>query len=184
MTTREDAWRILTEWTQSESLRRHALAVEICMRWYARKFGANEELWGNTGLLHDFDYKRHPDPPNHPEVGMAHLREVGWPEEMLHAIAGHAEYLGVSRETPLDKALFAVDELSGLIVASALIRPSKSLSDVTTESVMKSYRKPAFARAINREDVRRGAEELGIPLEEHVGNCLAAMQEEAARLGL
>lgn len=184
MTTRESAWEILTEWTQSESLRRHAQAVETCMRWYARRSSADEELWGNTGLLHDFDYERHPDPPHHPEVGIAHLRTLGWPEEMLHAIAGHAEYLGIPRDTTLDKTLFAVDELSGLIVACALIRPSKSLAEVTTEGVMRSFRKPAFARAINRDDVRRGAEELGLPLEEHVANCLAALQEEAERLGL
>jgi len=184
MTTRSDAWKVLTQWTQSESLRRHALAVEACMRWYARKSGADEELWGNTGLLHDFDYERHPDPPAHPEVGMAHLRTTGWPEELIHAIGGHAEYLGIRRETALDKTLFAVDELAGLIVACALIRPSKSLAEVTAESVMRSYKKPAFARAISRDDVRRGAEELGIPLDEHMANCLTALQEAAPELGL
>lgn len=184
MDSRESAWKLLTEWTQGVSLRRHALAVEACMRWYARKFGADEELWGATGLLHDFDYERNPDPPAHPEVGMAHLRAEGWPEEMIHAIAGHAEYLGIPRESLLDKALFAVDELAGLIVACALIRPSKSLAEVTPESVMRSFKKPAFARAVNRDDIRRGAEELGIPLEEHFANCLAALREEEAGLGL
>ncbi|HLJ57675.1 MAG TPA: HDIG domain-containing protein [Chthonomonadaceae bacterium] len=184
MSLRDDAWRLLTEWTQGESLRRHALAVEACMRWHARKFGEDEDLWAATGLLHDFDYERNPDAPAHPTVGMAYLREHGWPEPLVHAIGGHAEYLGIPRETLLDRALFAVDELSGLIVACALIRPSKSLAEVTPESVMKSYRKPAFARAVNREDVRRGAEELGVALEEHVANCLAALQEAAPALGL
>jgi putative nucleotidyltransferase with HDIG domain len=184
MKSREDAWRILIEWTQSESLRRHARAVEACMRWYARRAGADEELWGNTGLLHDFDYERNPDAPAHPAVGMAHLREQGWPEELIHAIGGHAEYLGIPRESPLDKTLFAVDELSGLIVACALIRSSKSLSEVTAESVMRSFRKPAFARGVNRDDVVRGAAELGIPLEEHIQNCLTALQDSAPQLGL
>jgi putative nucleotidyltransferase with HDIG domain len=184
MHTREDAWQTLIEWTLNESLRRHALAVEVCMRWYARHFGEDEELWGNTGLLHDFDYERNPNPPDHPTVGMNHLREQGWPETLIHAIGGHAEYLGIPRETLLDRALFAVDELSGLIVATALIRPSRSLSDVTVESVMKNFRKTAFARGVNRDDVLKGAAELGIPLDEHAANCLAAMREAAQQLGL
>jgi putative nucleotidyltransferase with HDIG domain len=184
MYDRNHAWATLTEWTDNENLRRHALAVEACMRWYARMNGANEELWGNTGLLHDFDYQRHPDPPDHPTVGMAHLREQGWPEDLIHAIAGHAPYLGIPRESPLDKTLFAVDELSGLIVATALTRPSKSLAEVTTDSILKNFRKTAFARGVNREDVTIGTEELGLSLEEHAANCLAAMQECAATLGL
>ena len=184
MYEREDAWNLLTEWTKSESLLRHALAVEACMRWYARQHGDDEELWGNTGLLHDFDYERYPAPPSHPEKGMDHLRTQGWPESLIHAIGGHAEYLGIPRESPLDKTLFAVDELSGMIVACALIRSSKSLAEVSKESVLKALRKPAFARAINREDVRRGAEDLGVPLEKHVANCLEALQQEAIRLGL
>jgi putative nucleotidyltransferase with HDIG domain len=184
MHSREDAWKILTEWTQNENLRRHAVAVEACMRWYARRFGEDEELWGNTGLLHDFDYERNPNPPDHPLVGMNYLRENGWPEPLIHAIGGHAEYLGIVRETLLDRALFAVDELSGLIVATALIRPSRSLADVTVDSIMKNYRKTAFARGVNREDVQKGAAELDIPLEEHAANCLAAMGEAASQLGL
>jgi len=184
MHSREDAWKILTEWTQNENLRRHAVAVEACMRWYARRFGEDEELWGNTGLLHDFDYERNPNPPDHPLVGMNYLRENGWPEPLIHAIGGHAEYLGIARETLLDRALFAVDELSGLIVATALIRPSRSLADVTVDSIMKNYRKTAFARGVNREDVQKGAAELDIPLEEHAANCLAAMGEAASQLGL
>ena len=154
------------------------------MRWYARRLGEDEELWGNTGLLHDFDYERNPNAPDHPTVGMSYLREHGWPEALIHAIGGHAEYLGIPRESPLDRTLFAVDELSGLIVATALIRPSRSLADVTTDSIMKNFRKTAFARGVNRDDVAKGAEELGIPLEEHAGNCLTAMQETASQLGL
>ena len=184
MHSREDAWQTLTEWTQNESLRRHALAVEACMRWYARHLGEDEELWGNTGLLHDFDYERHPDAPDHPQVGMSHLREKGWPEALIHAIGGHAEYLGIPRESRLDQMLFAVDELSGLIVATALIRPSRSLADVTVDSILKNFRKTAFARGVNREDVAKGVEEIGIPLEQHAANCLAAMQAASPQLGL
>lgn len=182
--TLEDAWSLLSEWTASESLQRHALAVEACMRWYARSFAEDAELWGLTGLLHDFDYEKHPDPSEHPQVGMAYLREHGWPEPMIHAIAGHAPYLGVHRQSKLDKALFAVDELSGLIVASALIRPSKKLAEVTVESVLKNFRKASFARGVNRGDVTQGAEELEIPLERHVANCLEAMRDKAGALGL
>jgi putative nucleotidyltransferase with HDIG domain len=184
MHDRDHAWATLTEWTDNENLRRHALAVEACMRWYARKYCENEELWGNTGLLHDFDYQRHPDAPDHPTIGMAHLRKEGWPEELIHAIAGHAPYLGIPRDSLLDKTLFAVDELSGLIVATALIRPSKSLSEVTVDSIVRNFRKPAFARGVNRDDVTLGTQELGISLEEHAANCLEAMQASAAVLGL
>ena len=154
------------------------------MRWYAKKFGEDEELWGNTGLLHDFDYEKHPDASQHPQVGMKHLAENGWPDEMVHAIGGHAQYLGIAREGLLDKTLFAVDELSGLIVAVAHIRPNKLLAEVTPEGVMKAFKKKGFAQGVNRDDVQQGAEELVIPLEEHVANCVAALQEVAGSLGM
>ena len=184
MKTRAAAWQLLTEWTQSESLRKHALAVEAAMRRYAGKFGEDEELWGNTGLLHDFDYERNPEPPAHPTVGMGVLREQGWPEEMIHAIAGHAQYLNVPRESRLDKTLFAVDELCGLITAVAYTRPSRTLAEVEIASVLKKMRQSGFARGVNREDILQGTQELGVPLEEHVGNCLLAMQSIAPELGL
>lgn len=182
--TRADAWRLLTEWTQSESLRKHALAVEAAMRLYARQSGQDEELWGNTGLLHDFDYERNPEPPAHPTVGMEVLREQGWPEEMVHAIGGHAEYLHIPRENLLDKTLFAVDELCGLITAVAYTRPSRTLAEVEVASVLKKMKQSGFARGVNRDDIVQGAEELGVPLEEHVGNCITAMQSIAPELGL
>jgi putative nucleotidyltransferase with HDIG domain len=184
MHTREEAWKILTEWTGGQSLRRHALAVESCMKWYARKFGEDEELWGNTGLLHDFDYEKNPDPSQHPEVGMKYLKDKGWPEELIHAIGGHAQYLNIPRESRLDKTLFAVDELSGLIVATAHIYPSKKMAEVTPESVMKRFHKKGFAQGVNRDDVIQGAEELGIPLEEHIANCVIALQESAEAIGM
>jgi putative nucleotidyltransferase with HDIG domain len=181
MKTRADAWLLLTEWTQSESLLKHALAVEAAMRLYARKFGEEEELWGCTGLLHDFDYERHPEPPDHPTVGMGVLREQGWPEAMIHAIGGHAQYLHIPRESRLDKALFAVDELCGLITAVAYTRPSRTLAEVETASVLKKMRQSGFARGVNRDDIHQGTAELGVPLEEHIGSCIAAMQSVAAR---
>ena len=184
MHTRKEAWELLTQWTEGASLLRHAQAVEACMRWYARKFDESEELWGNTGLLHDFDYEKYPDASQHPEVGMKHLREKGWPEELIHAIGGHAQYLNIPRESKLDKTLFAVDELSGLIIAVAYIRPNKTLAEVTPEAVMKYFKKKGFAQGVNRDDVVQGAEELGIPLEEHVANCVLALQESADTLGL
>lgn len=182
--TRTDAWNLLTEWTKSESLLKHALAVEAAMRFYAAKYGEDTELWGNTGLLHDFDYERNPEPPDHPLVGMAVLREQGWPESLIHAIAGHAQYLNVARESLLDKTLFAVDELCGLITAVAYTRPSRTLEEVTAASVLKKMRQTGFARAVNRTDIVQGAEELGVPLEEHVADCIKAMQSAARDLGL
>jgi putative nucleotidyltransferase with HDIG domain len=182
--TREDAWRILMEYTQSDSLRKHALAVEAAMRFYAEKLGEDAELWGNTGLLHDFDYERWPDAPDHPTKGMAILRDLGWPEEMLAAIAGHAPYLGVPRETPLAKTLFAVDELCGFITACAYVRPSRKVADVEVSSVKKKLKDKAFARTVSREDIRVGTEELGIPLDEHIQNCIDAMKGSAEALRL
>jgi predicted hydrolase (HD superfamily) len=154
------------------------------MRFYARLYGEDEELWGNVGLLHDFDYERHPDAPDHPTVGMAELRAKGWPEEMVHAIAGHAPYLGIPRESRLDKALFAVDELCGFITAVAYTRPSRTLAEVDAQAVRKKMRQSGFARAVRREDIELGAEELGVPLDEHIAHCIEAMQGIASDLGL
>ncbi len=182
--SRDDAWTLLTEYTQSDSLRKHALAVESAMRFYARQQGADEELWGNTGLLHDFDYERWPQAPDHPTKGMAILTDQGWPAEMIDAIAGHAPYLGVPRVTPLAKTLFAVDELCGFITAVAYVRPSRKVADVEVSSVTKKMKDKAFARSVSREDIMLGTEQLGIPLPQHVQNCLTAMTEAAESLGL
>jgi len=179
---REEAWSLLCEYTQSESLRKHALAVEACVRAYARKNGADEELWGITALLHDFDYEKWPNAEHHPTQehpyeGSKILREKGYPEEMIHAILGHADYSGVARESALDKTLYACDELSGFLTACALVKPSKKMADVEAASVKKKLKDKAFARGVNRQDVTRGAEELGIPLEEHIQFCIRALQQ-------
>jgi putative nucleotidyltransferase with HDIG domain len=189
MPSRDEAWNLLCEYTQSESLRKHALAVEACVRAYARKRGADEELWGLAALLHDFDYERWPNAEHHPKKehpyeGSKILRERGYPEEMITAILAHADYSGVPRVSPLDHALFACDELSGFLTACALIKPSKSIREVETASVKKKLRDKAFARGVNREDVYKGAEELGIPLEEHIALCIEAMRAVAEELGL
>ena len=189
MPNREDAWKLLCEYTQSESLRKHALAVEACVRAYARKLGGDEALWALTALLHDFDYERWPNAAHsptseHPYEGSKILREKGYPEEMIHAILSHADYSGVPRVSPLDHALFACDELAGFLTACALIKPSKSIHEVGTASVKKKLKDKAFARGVNREDVYKGAEELGIPLEEHIGFCVEAMRSIAPELGL
>jgi putative nucleotidyltransferase with HDIG domain len=189
MPDREEAWKLLCEYTQSESLRKHALAVEACLRAYARKLGADEELWGTTGLLHDFDYERWPNADHHPAKehpyeGSQILRELGYPEEMVHAILGHAHYSGVERVSALDHALFACDELAGFLTACALIKPSKSIHEVEATSVKKKLKDKAFARGVNREDVYKGAEELGLPLEEHIGFCVDALRSVAPELGL
>jgi putative nucleotidyltransferase with HDIG domain len=189
MPTREEAWTLLCEYTQSENLRKHALAVEACVRAYARKSGADEELWGVTALLHDFDYERWPNDAHHPTEehpyeGSKILRERGYPEEMIRAILSHADYSGVARQSPLEHTLFACDELAGFLTACALVRPSKSVLDLETASVKKRLKDKAFARGVNREDVRKGAEELGIPLEEHISFCIEAMRGVAGQLGL
>ncbi len=189
MPTREEAWNLLCEYTQSENLRKHALAVEACVRAYARKSGADEEFWGVTALLHDFDYERWPNDAHHPTEehpyeGSKILREHGYPEEMIRAILSHADYSGVARESPLEHTLFACDELAGFLTACALVRPSKSVLDLETASVKKRLKDKAFARGVNREDVRKGAEELGIPLEEHISFCIEAMRSIADSLGL
>jgi putative nucleotidyltransferase with HDIG domain len=182
--TREDAWALVTEWTASESLRKHMLAVEASVRGYARQFGEDEEAWGITALLHDFDYERFPDQENHPFRGVEELQRRGCPEWLTRAILSHAEYSGVARESKLERTLYACDEMSGFVTAAALVRPSKSILDLEAASVMKRMKDKAFARAVNRDDLRRGAEELGIPLEEHVANVIRFMREQAEPLGL
>ena len=189
MLDREDAWKLLCEYTQSESLRKHALAVEACVRAYARKTGANENLWGIAALLHDFDYERWPNVEHHPTEqhpyeGSKILRQLGYPEEMIHAILAHADYSGVERTTPLDRTLFACDELAGFLTACALIKPSKSIHEVEAASVKKKLKDKAFARGVSREDVYKGAEELGVPLDEHIAFCIEAMRGAAGELGL
>jgi len=187
--TRDDAWNLLCEYTQNENLRKHALAVEACVRSYARKTGADEELWSLTALLHDFDYDRWPNDTHspteeHPAGGSAILRERGYPEELIRAILSHADYCGIARVTPLEHTLFACDELAGFLTACALVKPSKSIFDVEPDSVKRKLKDKAFARGVNREDVRKGAEELGLPIEEHIAFCIAAMRAAAEALGL
>ena len=184
MKERVEAWGLLTEFTQSESLRKHALAVEACMRAYARKLSGDEEVWGLTGLLHDFDYERWPSREDHPYRGNELLAERGWPEEIRRAIMSHAEYSGVTRDTPMEKALFACDELAGFITASALVKPSKSLAEVEAKSVRKKMKDKAFARSVNRNDIVNGAADLGVDLEEHIAFCIEAMKGIAGELGL
>lgn len=184
MNDREAAWCLLTEFTQSESLRRHALAVEACMRAYARKFGEDEELWGVVAVLHDFDYEKYPSLDDHPYKGNEILKERGWPENIRRAIMSHAEYTGVTRDTPLEKALFACDELAGFITAVALVKPGKSLAEVDVRSVRKKMRDKPFARSVNRNEIVNGAAELGVELEEHIAFCVEAMKAIADKLGL
>jgi predicted hydrolase (HD superfamily) len=186
--TREAAWQLLTEFTQSESLRKHALAVEACMRACARKFAAGstgeEDLWGIVGLIHDFDYDRWPSLDDHPYKGNAILKERGCPEVISRAVMSHAEYSGVTRDSIMEKALFACDELAGFITAVALIKPSKSLAEVDVKSVRKRMKDKAFARKVNRDDIINGAAELGVDLDQHIAQCIEAMQGIAAELGL
>ena len=184
MVSREDAWNLLCEWTQSESLRRHALAVEAAMQAYARRFGGDEELWRIVGLVHDFDYEQHPTAEEHPLAGARILEERGWPEIIIRAVKSHARYLGVPRQSELEQALFAVDELTGLIAAVALVRPSKDIRDVKVSSVRRKWRNKRFAAGVNRQDIEEGAEDLGVPLQEHILIVLEAMQSSAERLGL
>ncbi len=219
MSNRESAWCLLTEFTQSESLRKHALAVEACMRAYARKFGGTashqdvsgsyrgtpsgvpqsgqkesgasapegitaEELWGIVGLIHDFDYEKYPSLEDHPYKGNEILKERGWPEEIRRAIMSHAEYTGVTRDAPMEKALFACDELAGFITAVALIKPGKSLAEVDVKSVRKRMKDKAFARKVNRDDIVNGAAALGVDLDEHIAFCIEALKPIAAELGL
>jgi putative nucleotidyltransferase with HDIG domain len=189
MPSRDDAWRLLCEFTQSESLRKHMLAVETCVRAYASRNGADLELWGNAALLHDFDYERWPNNDHaadreHPAEGAKILRDHGYSEELIRAILSHADYTSVARQSPLEHTLFACDELAGFITACAYVRPSRSVLDLEASSVKKRLKDKAFARGVSREDVIKGAEQLGIPLEEHIGFCIAAMRENADALGL
>ena len=183
---RESAWCLLTEFTQSESLRKHALAVEACMRACARKFGSGgeEELWATVGLLHDFDYDKYPSLDDHPYKGNAILKEHGWPEVICRAIMSHADYTGVTRDSVMEKALFACDELAGFITACALVKPGKSLAEVEAKSVRKKMKDKAFARNVHREDIVNGAAGLGVDLEEHITLCIEAMKAIAVQLGL
>jgi len=184
MNERAAAWCLLTEFTQSESLRKHALAVEACMRAYARKQRADEELWGLVGLLHDFDYEKYPTAEEHPYKGNEILKERGYSDEFRRAIMSHAEYTGVPRATPLEKTLFACDELAGFITACALVKPGKSLAEVEAKSVRKKMKDKAFARSVNRNDIVTGAADLGVDLEEHIAFCIEAMRGIAGELGL
>jgi predicted hydrolase (HD superfamily) len=193
--SRVKALELLEEWTKGESLRKHGLAVSVCTESYgvreAKRLGLDGaeaaelvELYASAGLLHDMDYERHPTQEEHPFVGVAALRELGWPEVVLKAILAHADYSGVGRDSHLDKALFACDELAGFLVACALVKPSRSIGDVEVKGVVKKMKDKAFARAVKREDITAGAELLGLSVEEHVGNCLGAMQARSGELGL
>ncbi|HEX4308672.1 MAG TPA: HAD family hydrolase [Acidobacteriaceae bacterium] len=193
--SRERAWSLLNEHTQSASLLKHALAVETCVRSYAQRHADASGLvgddrdallatWSATAVLHDFDYEKHPSQQEHPFVGIAILTEQGWPEEIRTAILGHAEYSGVARETQLAKALFACDELAGFLTACSLVKPTKSIHDVDVTGVKKKMKDKAFARGVNRDDIVKGAAELELPLEDHIANCIAAMQANAEALGL
>ncbi|MFZ3367316.1 MAG: HAD family hydrolase [Candidatus Sulfotelmatobacter sp.] len=197
MIDRESAWCLLTEFTQSESLRKHALAVEACMRACSGKFAggsgnsessdlglSEEDLWGIVGLIHDFDYERFPSLEDHPHKGNEILKKHGWPEVIRRAVMSHAQYTGVTRDTPMEKSLFACDELAGFITAVALIKPGKSLAEVDTKSVRKRMKDKAFARKVNREDIVNGAAALGVDLDEHVAFCIEAMRGIAGELGL
>lgn len=182
--TREHAWALVTEWTQSESLRRHMLSVEAAMRAYARRFEENEDVWGMAGLLHDFDYERHPSLEEHPRVGTALLEKMNYPEDVVYAIRTHADYLGLPRRSLMDKTLFAVDELTGFITAAALVRPNKSLDGLEPKSIRKRMKDKAFARQVNREDIIEGAKLINMDLDEHIAFVIDAMRTIAPQLGL
>ena len=184
MMDRTEAWNLLCEFTQSDSLRKHALAVEACLRAYAEKLGGDKDTWSVVGLLHDFDYERYPQAPDHPLEGSKILRQRGYPDEIIQSILSHADYMNVPRETPLQKALYACDELAGFITAVTLVRPNKSLAEVEVQSVKKKFKDKAFARTVSREDIFRGAAELGVELDAHVAICLEAMRRIAPELGL
>jgi putative nucleotidyltransferase with HDIG domain len=182
--SRDAAWALVTEYTQSESLRKHMLAVDASVRGYARLWGEPEDDWSVVALLHDFDYERYPDQENHPYRGVEILKAQGYPEWVTRAILSHADYSGVARESRLEHALYACDEMSGFVTACALVRPSKSVLDLEAPSVVKKMKDKAFARAVSREDMRRGAEEIGLPLQDHIANVIAFLRERADALGL
>jgi putative nucleotidyltransferase with HDIG domain len=180
--SRQDAWTLLTQWVSSDSLRRHLLAVEAAMRAYAPRFGGDVELWGATGLLHDLDYERYPSlEDGHPRYAIRELERLGYPPELVRAVASHADFMGVPREAPMEKALYAVDELSGFLLACAYVRP-EGLNGMTPKSVKKKLKQPSFAAAVDREELRRGAEELGVDFDEHLGFVIAALAERADQL--
>ena len=181
---RKTCWNLLCEFTQSESLRKHALAVEACMRAYARKFGEDEQDWGGVGLIHDFDYEKYPSAEDHPFRGSEILKERGYPEEIRRAILSHADYANVPRQSALEKTLFACDELAGFITAIALVKPGKSLAEVDAKSVRKKMKDKAFARSVSRDDIVNGALDLGVDLDQHIGFCIDAMKGIAGELGL
>jgi len=192
---RDQAWQLLTEWTLSDSLRKHARAVEICVsacgEAEAARLGLSDderkkflELYATTALLHDFDYERHPTQEEHPFIGVRELERLGWPQELRTAILGHAQYSGVPRVTHLDKALFACDELAGFLTACALVKPTKAIADVEVASVRKKMKDKAFAKGVNRQDVIQGAAELGVDLDQHIGFCIEAMRKRAGEIGL
>jgi predicted hydrolase (HD superfamily) len=182
--SREAAWALLTEWTQGESLRKHALGVEAAVRGYARSFGENEDEWAIVGLLHDFDYERYPTAADHPFRGCDELRRRGYPEWVMRAILSHAQYSGVPRESRLEKTLFACDEMAGFVTAASLVRPSRSVLDLEASSVIKRMKDKAFARAVSRDDLKMGAEEMGLPLDVHAANVITFLREKADDLGL
>ena len=180
--SRQDAWNLLCEWTQSDSLRRHMLAVEAAMRAYAPRFDGDVELWGLTGLLHDLDYERHPNlEDGHPRYAVRELEARGYPAELVRAVASHADFLGVPRETPMEKALYAVDELSGFVLACAYVRPD-GLVGMTPKSVKKKLKQPSFAAAVDREELRQGADELGVDFDEHLEVVIGALEQRSAEL--
>ena len=181
---RSEAWDILCQYTKSEPLRKHALAVEAAMKAYARKHESDEQLWGIVGLLHDFDFEIHPNPEEHPVKGAEILREHGVPEEIVYAVLCHADYLGLDRKTPMDRAIYAVDELTGFVTAVALVRPSKSISEVDVASVRKKMKDKGFARAVNRDDITRGAEIMGVDLDEHIAFVIESLKPVATELGI
>jgi putative nucleotidyltransferase with HDIG domain len=182
--SRDQAWQLFCEWTESDSLRKHVLGVEAAMVGYAREYGEDEELWAATGILHDLDYERYPDlETGHPRIALKELEERGYPKDLIDAVAGHADFLGVPRETRLAKTLYAVDELSGFVAACALVRPT-GIHGLTPKSVKKKMKQPSFAAAVNRDEMRRGTEELGVDFDVHVSRVIAAMEGRAAELGL
>ena len=182
--SRDAAYQLMTQYTQGESLRKHMLAVEAAVRGYARLWGENEEEWAVVALLHDFDYEKYPDPADHPFRGVEILKAQGYPEWVTRAILSHADYSGVARESRLEHTLYACDEMSGFVTAAALVRPSKSVLDLEAASVIKRMKDKAFARAVNRDDLRRGAEEIGLPLDQHITNVIVSLRERADDLGL
>src|SRR5512135_3578135 len=184
MINRESAWGLLCEYTPSESLRKHPRSVEACMRAYAKKFGEDEEKWGLTGLIHDFDYERWPSAEDHPFRGNEILTQEGWPEDIRRAVMSHADYSGVTRESKMEKTLYACDELAGLITAAALVKPNKSIFEVDAGSIRRKMKDKAFARSVNRQDIINGAAELGVDLDEHITFCIEAMKGIAGELGL